>query len=115
MHYPALQRIPNSYVSMLDVEFAYTCSVTEKCDVYSFGIVALEVLMGQHPQDLQNSLASLKDQDLPIEEILDKRLPALKTDEAKDLIQYISVAFECLQPSPQHRPTMLQVCRALAM
>nr|GMC82454.1 MDIS1-interacting receptor like kinase 2-like [Ipomoea batatas] len=37
-------------------EFAYTMEVTEKCDVYSFGILALEVIMGKHPGDLIMSI-----------------------------------------------------------
>ncbi|KAF3455562.1 hypothetical protein FNV43_RR00194 [Rhamnella rubrinervis] len=37
-------------------ELAYTMEVNEKCDVYSFGIVTLEVIMGSHPGDLISSL-----------------------------------------------------------
>ncbi|CAH1413982.1 unnamed protein product [Lactuca virosa] len=33
-------------------ELAYTMVATERCDVYSFGIVALEVIMGKHPGEL---------------------------------------------------------------
>ncbi|CDP11414.1 unnamed protein product [Coffea canephora] len=32
-------------------ELAYTLEVNEKCDVYSFGVLALEVIMGKHPGD----------------------------------------------------------------
>ncbi|THG11015.1 MDIS1-interacting receptor like kinase 2-like [Camellia sinensis] len=42
-------------------ELAYTMGVIEKCDVYSFGVLALEVLMGSHPGELISSLKSLVD------------------------------------------------------
>ena len=99
---------------MLDVECSYTSLVTEKCDVYSFGVVVLEVLMGKHPGDMQNFLSSLGDQ-LHLEEILDKQLPQPEAEEAKDLRACISVAFECLTPSPKERPTMLKVYRDLSI
>ncbi|MFQ6630676.1 hypothetical protein Gotur_008823, partial [Gossypium turneri] len=34
------------------LELAYSLVVTEKCDVYSFGVLALEILMGKHPGDI---------------------------------------------------------------
>ncbi|XP_060672845.1 MDIS1-interacting receptor like kinase 2-like [Ziziphus jujuba] len=39
-------------------EFAFTLEVNEKCDVYSFGMVSLEVIMGKHPGDLISVLFS---------------------------------------------------------
>ncbi|XP_077252003.1 MDIS1-interacting receptor like kinase 2-like [Tasmannia lanceolata] len=39
-------------------ELAYTMRVTEKCDVYSFGVLALEAIMGRHPGDIISSLSS---------------------------------------------------------
>uniref|UniRef100_A0ACD5YCQ5 Uncharacterized protein n=1 Tax=Avena sativa TaxID=4498 RepID=A0ACD5YCQ5_AVESA len=95
-------------------EFCYTFVVTNKYDVYSFGVVALEVLMGKHPGDVQNFVSSLNDQFLP-EEILDKRLPRPKNEEAKEVRRCISLAFYCLHPSPKERPTMLKVYRDFFM
>jgi serine/threonine protein kinase len=48
-------------------ELSYTCVVTEKIDVYSFGVIVLEVIMGRHPGDLlqqgeYNTLGEILDQ-----------------------------------------------------
>ncbi|KAF7060311.1 hypothetical protein CFC21_067108 [Triticum aestivum] len=94
-------------------ECSYTSLITEKCDVYSFGVVVLEVLMGKHPGDLQAFHSSLEDQFL-LEEILDKRLPQPEAGE-EEVRRCISVAFECLTPSPKERPTMLKVYRDLSI
>ena len=40
------------------VELVYTMVVTKKCNVYSFGMVALETMMGIHPGDFVNSFSS---------------------------------------------------------
>ncbi|PSS19506.1 MDIS1-interacting receptor like kinase [Actinidia chinensis var. chinensis] len=39
-------------------ELAYTMEVNAKCDVYSFGVLTLELIMGKHPGDLIFSLSS---------------------------------------------------------
>ncbi|KAI4968965.1 hypothetical protein ZWY2020_046295 [Hordeum vulgare] len=38
-------------------ELAYTDNVTEKCDVYSLGVLVLEIFMGSHPGDFISSLS----------------------------------------------------------
>ncbi|RVW52746.1 MDIS1-interacting receptor like kinase 2 [Vitis vinifera] len=59
-------------------EHAYTMRVTEKTDVYSFGVIALEVIKGRHPGDqiLSLSVSPQKD-NIVLEEMLDPRLPPL--------------------------------------
>ncbi|KAB2617102.1 LRR receptor-like serine/threonine-protein kinase [Pyrus ussuriensis x Pyrus communis] len=42
-------------------ELAYTRKVTKKCDIYSFGVVALEVIMGKRLSDLISSISSPSD------------------------------------------------------
>ena len=48
--------------------------VTEKCDVYSFGMVVLDTIMGMHPGELVTSLSSSSTQNTKLSDILDSRL-----------------------------------------
>ncbi|XP_039162708.1 serine/arginine repetitive matrix protein 1 [Eucalyptus grandis] len=63
-------------------ELAYTMKPNEKCDVYSFKVVTLEVIMGRHPGDLISALASSSSSSssnsmasCPLKDILDQRIP----------------------------------------
>ncbi|XP_031272657.1 MDIS1-interacting receptor like kinase 2-like [Pistacia vera] len=40
-------------------ELAYTMTITEKCDVYSFGVLVLEIIRGNHPGDFLSLFPSL--------------------------------------------------------
>ncbi|KAE8735249.1 Detected protein of unknown function [Hibiscus syriacus] len=40
------------------LQLAYTMHINEKCDVFSFGVVTLETLMGRHPGDLISFISS---------------------------------------------------------
>ena len=81
-------------------------AVTEKCDVYSFGVLALEILMGTHPGELLTSLSSTTSQNMMLSEILDQRLPPPKHLVAQDVFFIATIAFACLRAKPKFRPTM---------
>ncbi|XP_042942864.1 MDIS1-interacting receptor like kinase 2-like [Carya illinoinensis] len=88
-------------------EFAYTMSVTEKCDAYSFGVVALEVLMGRHSGELLSSLSSSSSsQNMMLNEILDQRLPPPDRLIGQDILLVATIAFAYLHTQPKSRPTM---------
>ncbi|XP_030954174.1 MDIS1-interacting receptor like kinase 2-like isoform X2 [Quercus lobata] len=88
-------------------ELAYTMIVTEKCDVYSFGVLALEILMGTHPGELLTSLSSSSSpQNMMLNEILDQRLPPPNRLVARDVFFVATIAFACLRAKPKFRPTM---------
>ncbi|TYJ15785.1 hypothetical protein E1A91_A10G206700v1 [Gossypium mustelinum] len=105
-------------------ELAYTMRVDEKCDVYSFGVLTIEVLMGTHPGDLLSYLSSSasastlpfmsNDQHVLLKDVIDKRLSPPEIEAAEGVVSTIKIAFACLNDNPQHRPTMQQVAQALS-
>uniref|UniRef100_A0A2C9W6V6 non-specific serine/threonine protein kinase n=1 Tax=Manihot esculenta TaxID=3983 RepID=A0A2C9W6V6_MANES len=98
-------------------ELAYTMMVNEKCDVYSFGVVTIEILMGRHPGDFISSLSSsfsipsssLMDENTPLKDVIDQRLPTPQNKSAEGIIHIARIAHACLNGNPQSRPTMKQV------
>ncbi|MBA0739366.1 hypothetical protein Gogos_012645 [Gossypium gossypioides] len=91
-------------------EFAYSLVVTEKCDVYSFGVLALEILMGKHPGELLSILLSSSSssvQNIMLNEILDPQLSPPRSRKLVGDITFVAIiAFACLRTKPKARPTM---------
>ncbi|KAK8645186.1 hypothetical protein V6N13_119029 [Hibiscus sabdariffa] len=107
-------------------ELAYTMQVNEKCDVFSFGVVTLETLMGRHPGNLisflSSSFSSLSPSGsssatfnhLPLKDLLDQRLPSPRRQTTAELITIVKLASLCLHASPHSRPSMQQVSQKLS-
>ncbi|GAY53264.1 hypothetical protein CUMW_148000 [Citrus unshiu] len=93
-------------------ELAYTMKVTAKCDVYSFGVLALEVIKGKHPRDFLSNVSS-SNPNILVNEMLDPRLPPLSVDIRGKVISIMEVAFLCLDNNPKSRPTMQTICQLL--
>ena len=87
--------------------------MTEKCDVYSYGVVVLEVIMGKHPRDLLDGSLSSKEGSILMKDIRDQRPTIPTTIEEKSLALLIKLAFSCLEASPQARPTMREAYQTL--
>ncbi|XP_057441689.1 MDIS1-interacting receptor like kinase 2-like [Lotus japonicus] len=103
-------------------ELAYTMQVNEKCDVFSFGVLCLEILMGKHPGDLISSLFSSSSAtattlayDLQLKDVVDQRLPQPMRPVVKEVVLIARMAFACLSESPRSRPTMEQVYNMFVM
>ncbi|XWS40862.1 hypothetical protein CRYUN_Cryun17cG0032600 [Craigia yunnanensis] len=91
-------------------ELAYTMVVTEKCDVYSFGVLALETLMGKHPGELLSSPSSM--QNIKLIDVLDRRLPPPTSQlVAHNIVHAATLALACLNPQPKSRPMMEEVSK----
>ncbi|XP_030519072.2 MDIS1-interacting receptor like kinase 2-like isoform X2 [Rhodamnia argentea] len=102
-------------------ELAYSSADSEKCDVYSFGIVALEVLMGKHPSDLVSSscqpltLSIQFDSGTFPQDVLDRHLSLPLDKDTRDVVSIAKPALACLRVNPHHRPTTRKVCRGLSI
>ncbi|ESW13635.1 hypothetical protein PHAVU_008G213200 [Phaseolus vulgaris] len=94
-------------------ELAYTMEVNEKCDVFSFGVLCLEIMMGNHPGDLISSLFSPSEAssvyNLLLKDVLDQRLPLPVKPVVEEVILIAKITFACLSETPRFRPSMEQV------
>ncbi|CAL5384126.1 unnamed protein product [Camellia sinensis] len=96
-------------------ELAYTMKVTEKCDIYSFGVLALEVIKGKHLGDFITSLltaAAVKN--IKLKDVLDQRLSPLSPEVEEVVMCNVKLAIACLHVNPQSRPTMHIVSQLLS-
>ncbi|GMH03001.1 hypothetical protein Nepgr_004840 [Nepenthes gracilis] len=114
-------------------ELAYTMKLTEKCDIYSFGVLTLEIIKGSHPGHLISapSISSstfstssssppssggpaVATNNIPLTDMLDHRLSDPKYEVAEEVVTVVKLALACIQSDPKVRPTMQNVCQLLA-
>ncbi|KAI3934967.1 hypothetical protein MKW92_052729 [Papaver armeniacum] len=105
-------------------ELAYTMKVTEKCDVYSFGVIVLEVLMGRHPSEiitvlsqirLSSPSSSMMGQNVRLRDILDQCIGSPTDTVKKEIMYIVKVGLSCLKGDPYTRPTMQEVAVELSL
>ncbi|XP_051130349.1 cold-responsive protein kinase 1 [Andrographis paniculata] len=106
-------------VGYLAPEYALLGQLTKKADVYSFGVLLLEIISGK-----SSSKAGFGDDFLlllewtwelfkqgKLEEIVD---PELSDSPAEEIIRYAKVALFCTQAASHQRPEMNQVVKMLS-
>ncbi|XP_027070353.2 MDIS1-interacting receptor like kinase 2-like isoform X2 [Coffea arabica] len=91
-------------------ELAYTMVVTEKSDVYGFGVVVLETLFGEHPQEFLSCISSQPNEPIMLKDLLDSRLPPPTNPlVVRNVALATALALDCVNANPKCRPTMQQV------
>lgn len=101
-------------------EYLLDGKLTDKSDVYAFGVVLLELLLGRKPVEklapaqcqsiVTWAMPQLTDRS-KLPKIVD---PAIKdTMDMKHLYQVAAVAVLCVQPEPSYRPLITDVLHSL--
>ncbi|KAK7307288.1 hypothetical protein VNO77_40209 [Canavalia gladiata] len=103
----------------LDPEYYKTQQLSEKSDVFSFGVVLLEIVSGREPLNIKRPRNewSLVEWAKPyiraskMEEIVD---PGIKGGyHAEAMWRVVEVALQCLEPFSAYRPCMVDIVREL--
>lgn len=98
-------------------------NITEKSDVYSYGVVLLEILSGRSAVQshapgegglhivewVKRKMGSFE----PAVSILDAKLQALPDQIVQEVLQTLGIAMFCVNSSPAERPTMKEVVTLL--
>ncbi|CAN0915211.1 Receptor-like protein kinase HSL1 [Linum grandiflorum] len=97
-------------------EYAYTLRVNEKSDIYSFGVVILELVTGRLPidpefgeKDLVKWVYSILDQK-GVDQVIDPKLDSRFKDE---ICRVLDVGLRCTSSLPISRPSMRRVVKML--
>jgi serine/threonine protein kinase len=101
----------------LDPEYHATFKLTIKTDVYSFGIVLLEIITGQPPVLMDPQTIHLPNwvretiATGSVHDVVDKRL--LDQHDAHSLQSVVDLALNCVENAAINRPTMTEVVSRL--
>ncbi|KAL8114125.1 hypothetical protein AgCh_021123 [Apium graveolens] len=100
-------------------EYACTGMLNEKSDIYSFGILIMEIITGRNPVDYSRPKGEVNLVDWlkamvgsrKSEEVVDPKLPEMPSSKA--LKRILLVALRCVDPAAQKRPKMGHVIHML--
>ncbi|KAK4362495.1 hypothetical protein RND71_017736 [Anisodus tanguticus] len=102
-------------------EYACMLKITEKSDVFSFGVVLLEIITGKKPADpsfpdgqhvIQWVRGHLKSKKDPAE-VIDPRLQGHPDTQIQEMLQALGIALLCTSNRAEDRPTMKDVVALL--
>ncbi|XP_020588182.1 LRR receptor-like serine/threonine-protein kinase ERECTA [Phalaenopsis equestris] len=103
-------------IGYIDPEYARTSRLNEKSDVYSYGIVLLELLTGKKAVDNECNLHQLilaKATNNAVMETVEPHITATCSDPGA-IKKVFQLALLCTKKQPSDRPTMHEVARVLS-
>ncbi|VVB12786.1 unnamed protein product [Arabis nemorensis] len=97
----------------LDPEYFLTHKLTDKSDVYSMGVVFLELLTGMHAishgKNIVREVKTAEQRDKMVS-MIDKRMELWSIESAE---KFAALALRCSDDSPEMRPAMAEVVKEL--
>ncbi|TKY47280.1 LRR receptor serine/threonine-protein kinase [Spatholobus suberectus] len=97
----------------LDPEYFLTHKLTDKSDVYSLGVVFLELLTGMHPISHGKNIVrevNVAYQSGVTFSIVDGRMGSYPSEHVE---KFLTLAMKCCEDEPEARPSMAEVVREL--
>ncbi|MFS8013643.1 putative protein kinase RLK-Pelle-RLCK-V family [Helianthus anomalus] len=103
----------------IDPDYNFTCPFNEKNDIYSFGVVIMEIITGKIPMEFVKfgrkeylvEWVKSKVCDQELDDIVDPSLQEVPS--SKELKRILLIALRCVDPEVENRPTIGDVIHML--
>jgi serine/threonine protein kinase len=111
--------MPAGTIGYIDPCYTESGQLGPENDVYSFGILLLEIMSSRKVFDLDSDPSSIVSWAMPLikafeyEEVCDKRLPLYSNAEKNAVVRILNIATRCLSENVEKRPLMREVVKEL--